>query len=429
MANGIEGEPVSASPLHELRPAGREAGASVRREAPRAWLLMGDRAGDNAQILGLGEALGWPLEIKDLVYTSYEKFVNLPFLATLKGVVREQSSPLEPPWPDLVISAGRRNEPVARWIQAQADHPVRLVHVGRPWAPLSCWDLVVTTPQYRLPELPNVLHNETPLHRVTRERLAKEAELWKHRVAGLPRPFVTLLAGGNSGPYPFDRESGERLGRESSALAERQGGSLLVSTSARTPVDTTNALFQAIRCPAYRFRWTPGANENPFFGFLGLADAVIVTGDSVSMMAEACATGQPVYIYDTGDGKTSMRTPIEWGGPGAPPPGSGPRWHRSHLKAFVYRQTMRMGPLRWTRDIRIVHRLLIDTGRAAWLGEGEPDPAAPPLQDVARAVERVRALFPDAAHPEVDADDESLDRPRPLEPVAGPDPIGGSRRS
>ncbi|MEZ4291062.1 MAG: hypothetical protein R3E53_11240 [Myxococcota bacterium] len=28
---------------------------------PLVWLLMGNRAGDNSQVLGLGEALGWPL--------------------------------------------------------------------------------------------------------------------------------------------------------------------------------------------------------------------------------------------------------------------------------------------------------------------------------------------------------------------------------
>lgn len=41
----------------------------------------------------------------------------------------------------------------------------------------------------------------------------------------------------------------------------------------------------------------PVATENPFFAFLGLSDAVVVTGDSTSMCSEACATGRPVYIF------------------------------------------------------------------------------------------------------------------------------------
>ena len=364
---------------------------------PLVWLLMGYKAGDNSQVLALGEALGWPYEIKKIVYTPYEIVVNLPICTTLAGVEKSRSSLLEPPWPDLVISAGRRNEPVCRWIKKAADKPVRLVHMGRPWAAIPRFDLVVTTPQYRLPKLPNVLHNEAPLHRVTRERLDQEAGQWRDRLADLPRPFVAVLAGGNSGPYPFDAESGARLGRQASALAERLGGSLLITTSARTPAETTEALFAAVTCPAYRFRWTPGGQENPYFAFLGLADRIVATGDSVSMMAEACATGKPVYLFDTGEGVTSMRRPIVGGHPAADEI-SWRIWKKYHLKAFIYRQTMRYGPKRLTRDIRIIQENLVNTGRAVWLGD-EVEPAAerPPLQDVPRAVARLHQMFGEAA--------------------------------
>lgn len=362
---------------------------------PRVWLLMGDRAGDNSQILGLAEALGWPLEIKHFVYTPYERLVNLPFLRTRAGVSRRASSPLGPPWPDLVITAGRRNEPVARWIQRRADRAVKLVHVGRPWARIQCFDLVVTTPQYRLPDLPMVLQNHTPLHRVSRQRLDEAATAWKARLEHLPRPRIAVLAGGNSGPYTFDAASGERLGRMAGELAEKRGGSLLVTTSARTAAETRAALFDAIRCPAYRFHWTPDAGENPYFAFLGLADVVIATADSVSMMAEACSTGRPVYLYDTGFGRTAMHRPRR-AGAGEADPAAARGWlqlGRAHWKALVYRTTMRLGPQRLTRDIRLVQQLLVDSGRAAWLGDGEAPESPPPLGDLERAVERVRALF------------------------------------
>ncbi len=371
--------------LHERPPSA----ASIPRgeRAPRVWLLMGHRAGDNSQVQALGEALGWDFEIKRFTYASWEILVNLPFGGTLAGVDKSKSDTLTPPWPDLVISAGRRNEPIARWIQKQSGERVRLVHIGRPWAPLECWDLVVTTPQYRLPQLPNVLHNETPLHRVTRERLGEAASEWEARVAHLPRPFVAVLAGGNSGPYPFDAASGRRLARQASELAARDGGSLLVTTSARTAAATTEALFEGVTCPAYLYRWMPGATDNPYFGFLGLADALVVTADSVSMMTEACSTGRPVYLFDTGEGRTSMR--------GLPSPNGADRLRltRPHVKALVYRTTMKTGPRRLTRDIRIVQSLLVESGRAAWLGDGRPSPDAPPLQDLERAVERVRELF------------------------------------
>ncbi len=370
---------------------------------PRVWLLMGNRAGDNSQVLGLGEALGWPFEEKHFEFQPWEKLVNLPWGAHRLGTVKARSTPMSAPWPDLVISAGRKNEPLARWVRQRASieegRRTRLIHVGRPWAAPPNWDLVITTPQYRLPRDPNILHNDTPLHRVTRERLDEAAKRWAERVAHLPRPRIAVLCGGNSGPYPFDRASGLRLAHAADALAGELGGSLMVTTSKRTLDETTQALFEGIQSPSLRYRWKPDDPDNPFFAFLGLADRVIVTADSVSMMAEACVTGRPVYLFDTGEGMTAMKdNPWLDGEKGAKAAGRDPRmgFNRWHLKAHIYRWTMRLGPQRLTRDIRIVQQLLIDTKRAVWLGDGHADPTPMPLEDMNRAVEAVRALFPDA---------------------------------
>ena len=155
-------------------------------------MLTGNKAGDNSQVLALAEGLGWPFEIKRFVYKAHEIVPNMLLRSTVAGIDTEQSSPLQAPWPELVITAGRRNEPIARWIKQQAPETVHIVHVGRPWSRLHHFDLVVTTPQYRLPTRPNVLHNKTPLHRVTKERLAREAARWRDRLAHLPGPLVAV---------------------------------------------------------------------------------------------------------------------------------------------------------------------------------------------------------------------------------------------
>jgi hypothetical protein len=206
-------------------------------------------------------------------------------------------------------------------------------------------------------------------------------------LAHLPRPWIAVLAGGPSGPYPFDARSGIRLARDASALAARLGGSLLITTSARTPAPAVEALCREVSVPSFLYRWRPDDADNPYFAFLSLAEQLIVTGDSVSMMAEACSTAKPVFLFDTGEGRFAMRERE---------PGGVPWWQcldRAHLRAVIYRIGMRYGPTRWTRDIRLVQKLLIESGRAAWLGDGAPAAFPPPLRDVARAAARVRALF------------------------------------
>lgn len=372
-------------------PHGMEPLVWINR-TPRVWVLMGHKAGDNSQVLALAEGLGVPFEIKRFVYNRFEPLAHALIGATLAGIDRAQSSPLVAPWPDLVLSAGRRNEPIARWIKKAAGyHPVRVVHVGRPWSSLDHFDLVVTTPQYRLPDLPNVLLNKTPLHRVTPQRLVDDAKAWAPRLAHLPQPFVTVVIGGSSGPYGFDHRAAARLAVQASALARKLGGSLLVTTSARTPLATMETFERNLSVPAYLYRWSKGAIDNPYFAFLGLAHSIIVTGDSMSMLAEACAAEKPVYIFDLGEGRYAMR-------PGAPAPAVAvsvdKQLESTHLKTFLYRQLMRFGPVRLSRDIRIIHQYLVATKRAAWLGD--PFPADAPLAGLDclnNAVSRVRALL------------------------------------
>jgi hypothetical protein len=364
---------------------------------PHTWVMMGHKAGDNSQILALAEGLGWPFEIKHLVYRRSELLTNLLAPLTLLGIVRRRSSPLAPPWPDLIISAGRRNEPPCRWIQRRAAKRVRLVHVGRPWALIENFDLVVTTPQYRLPKRPNVLHNTTPLQRVADQRLAAAAAHWAPRLAHLPRPYTAVILGGNAGPYVLDAEAATLLGRAASAFAGRQGGSLLISTSARTPKQAIGPLEAALDSPAHVFRWTPDAAENPYLGYLALADSIIVTCESMSMLTEACATLKPVYMFDLHTGPENRWGLLEsligkietswWR-----------RLRRLRFQPLVFRIAFKIGPTRMTRDVRVIHRQLQAQGRAVWLGETFPEgPPPPPLDDVQRAVVRVKALFEEAA--------------------------------
>ncbi len=170
-------------------PMPAEPGATILTHwPPRVWAVLCYRSGDNTQILSLAEALGWPFETKRLAYKQRTVAINLLRGTGLAGIDRGRSSPLAPPWPDLIISAAFRNEPVCRWIQRQADHQVRYVHIGRPWAIFDNFDLVITVSEYSLARHPQVLHNDLSIHGVTAPRLAEAAAQWAPRLPALPRP-------------------------------------------------------------------------------------------------------------------------------------------------------------------------------------------------------------------------------------------------
>lgn len=345
---------------------------------PVVWLIDAYRAGERGQVRALVDALGWPGETRQL---DYRQRVFLPHLlgrATLRGITRTARAGLQPPWPDLVVSCGVRNEPVCRWIRARSGGRTRYVHVGRPWGSLDTFDLVITTPQYRVPPHPRVLHNQLTLHGVTPEKLDRARPDWAGPFGALPRPRVTVLVGGNSGPFTLGPKAATRLAREASALARGLGGSLLVTTSSRTGDAAAAALQAGIDAPHYFHRWRATDETNPYLGMLAWADRLIVTGDSIAMLSEACATGKPVQMFDLG----------------------GMREGRRYARDFRLGGALYSLLLRWcwqplSRDITLVHRALRESGRAVWVGEEIPDAGlSPPSEtDLQRAVAAVNRLL------------------------------------
>jgi uncharacterized protein len=268
----------------------------VKTKIPIVWVLLGQKSGDNAQLRNLARLIEWPYEEKQLCFNEFSRYPNILLGPTLVSIKSDPS--LVPPWPDLLISAGKRSVPAARWVKRRSGGHTKLVHVGRPWAPLDWFDLIVSTPQYRLPSRPNVIHNTMPIIRHDLQLLLDEAEKWSEAFRALPRPWIAFLAGGPSRPFTFNQQTAKALGRAVSSFAREHGGSLLVTASRRCPPKSFQALAEEIDCDCHIHNPHDLSQRNPYFAYLHLADRFIVTIDSASMIAEACLMHKPVCIID-----------------------------------------------------------------------------------------------------------------------------------
>ncbi len=299
--------------LRGLWPAYRRRGEIVGlnislAQAPRGggglaslvvWVLTDARAGTASQALGVAEVLGLPFVVKPLRHTVLARLPNGILGATIHTLTMESRAELVSPWPDVVIAAGRRAAPVARWIKAGRRPAPLLVQVMFPgWRGLADFDLVAVPNHDRLVRRPaNVVCITGAPHRVTPAQLAGAADCWRDKFAALPRPWVACLVGGASGRRPFTGELARGLAVRTAALAD--GGSVLLTTSRRTGPVAAAALRTAFAdsgVPSFVHHWGDDG-KNPYLGLLALADAVVVTGDSMSMCTEACAQPGPVFIF------------------------------------------------------------------------------------------------------------------------------------
>jgi hypothetical protein len=267
-------------------------------KTPEVWALVDDRAGNRSQCLGVAEALGIDFQIKEIAYGPKAALPNLLLGASLSGLTQDSRLGIKPPWPDVVIAAGRRTAPVARKIRAQAERNGQgcfLAQIMDPGSPRAGFGLIAVPRHDGAVSGSNILTITGAPHQLTQARLDAEAARWAARFDGLAKPWIALIVGGSTRRRTFTPAMARELAARASKMALLAGGSLLVTTSRRTG-DVADALVEAITAPNRVFRWGDG-EENPYHAYLALADAVIVTGDSSSMCSEACAGTGPVYIY------------------------------------------------------------------------------------------------------------------------------------
>ncbi len=268
------------------------------RTAPTCWVVTDGKAGMQSQCVGLAEALGFEPVIKHVALRAPWRQLSPYFRLGHAHAFADGSDPLAPPWPDLLIATGRHSIAASLYIREQsrrAGERTVTVQIQNPVLSPRYFDLVIV-PQHDRLSGPNVISTLGALHRVTPELLKREAAALVPQVAHLPRPYLGVLIGGPNAAYRFGEEEMTRLAQLLVRAADESGGSLLVTPSRRTG-ERNLALLREILGARPSFIWD-GTGTNPYFGMLGLADALVVTSDSVNMVSEAVATAKPVHVFD-----------------------------------------------------------------------------------------------------------------------------------
>ena len=255
------------------------------------WVLTEGIAGTENQCLGLAEAMGERPLVKRATPAAPWRHLPPAWLAPPLRALSEGSDALQPPWPSLLIAGGRKAVGLALRMRRAAS--CFTVCIQNPRVAPARFDLVVA-PRHDGLSGPNVIETRTALHRVTPARLAAAGQQFAPSLESLPRPLVAVLVGGASRRHRFEPTDGAALGRTLAAMAAEAGAGLAITASRRTAAASMTALTESLGDTPVHI-WD-GGGENPYFGYLALADAIVVTGDSVSMTSEACATGKPVHV-------------------------------------------------------------------------------------------------------------------------------------
>lgn len=230
------------------------------------WGVDIGRKGEFMQVATLGRALGGEFE-----------HVQLSHEGTLLHPLPEKP-------PQLIISFGRAAK-TALQMAGDCKRCPCLVHLGTPGkTPISAFDLIIPMPQDDYPAAPNVQFLHLPLNG------AAEA-VWPHPPQQGPS---TLIIGGTSRHFWLNRRAIRQLVTFGQRLAAANEETLRVVTSPRTPAGVLAELAQLQQQAGFTLH---SSGEVPFNEILQQGTRFVVTADSASMLAEACRTGAPVWLF------------------------------------------------------------------------------------------------------------------------------------
>ncbi len=256
------------------------------------WIITEGMIGTQNQCVGVAEALG--VEAKIIQISIHQPWRSLsPWLGHEKGFIFKPA--LTPPWPDLLIAAGRKSIAASRFIKKQSKGKTYTVQLQDPKISPEHFDLVAV-PFHDKCRGENVLVTNGAPNRITEEKLEEARDQFAELLGAFSAlPRAAVLIGGNSKTHKITPEIMRKLAKQLYDLE----ANLMITTSRRTGEANIKILKEVLadrpENNGTTYIWD-NEGENPYFGMLAWADHIIVTADSVSMVSDAGTAGKPVRL-------------------------------------------------------------------------------------------------------------------------------------
>ncbi len=275
------------------------------------------RKGHFNQILGVLNNLPFKHHVINLTPSKIGKLPNELVIYNALGISRHTKHNFNTfvdknDFPLIVLSAGRKSFAFARYIKKQAlkaGKKTILCQFMYPNFKSKDADLIfVTDKKYcKKSQNNNVVYKELAANNINSTVLNESSLKLRQALKeqNLKEPYTTLMLGGNhKNKVVYSKQDAINMAENLAKSINAESGTLLISTSRRTPKEFSDKLYKECK---KRFKNIYFYNFlennlcfNPYYGFFNVANNIIVTYDSVSMISEACSLGSntPIWIYD-----------------------------------------------------------------------------------------------------------------------------------
>lgn len=267
---------------------------SLNRADATCWALHDGAAGNRRQVLALADTLALPSTEWALTASAPARWFaprHAPGSGRAFGTQFQRALRDAPP--AIAMGCGRLAALATRQARAVGAFAIQILD---PRIDTGHWDLVIA-PEHDGLEGDNVIELRGSLNPIDPTWLAHARE-GAAALAALPGPRTAVLIGGPTRATRFDRGALEVMLAKLELELAREGGSLIVCGSGRTPREWAPLLRSRYSGDAHRVWMDASDGANLYAGALGWADRIVVSPDSVNMVSEACSTSLPVFVAE-----------------------------------------------------------------------------------------------------------------------------------
>ena len=255
----------------------------------KALLLTEGMHGMISQVEGMAKALNAEYEHK-IVRLSFPWSLIPPKFSPISGIVlKDKSYIIENKDFNLVISCGRKS--IIPSILIKKKRPeVFTIHVQDPKVRFKNFDAIVA-PEHDGLKGENIYNSKGAIHYITESEIIKAKPYLIDKIKS--DKIVTLILGGPNKYYKFDKSQLIKIFNTIKLKFVSKGYKIIVVPSMRTPRESIDLAIKEMTDSGYVVN---KVDKQAYLSAYALADYVVVTCDSTSMISEAATSGKPIFV-------------------------------------------------------------------------------------------------------------------------------------
>ncbi len=251
-------------------------------------LLTQGMHGMISQVQGLAKALDLDFTHHTVELSSFWKIIP-PKLTPISKNVYKKINQNEF---DVIISCGRKSVIPSIHLKNTSKKKVFNIHIQDPKVDLNHFDIIVA-PEHDSLIGQNVINTKGAIHYLTENEIRENKDYLKSFIKNDERIIWTLIMGGPTKYYDYSTKNMKHIFTSLYKLLKKHDFQLVVIPSMRTPINT---IHYAKEFFGDNHTVIMNVDKKAYLSALALAENIVVTCDSSSMISEAALTGKPIYI-------------------------------------------------------------------------------------------------------------------------------------